>query len=366
MGASTIPPQGGRGMLPHQSKTSMVLFCRMVCTRGGMVEPVVPPRVYTNPFGVKVRKVHGGYVFQPVSLKVSSYLVLDRYNSKVGQPRSQLYEGVQKFLDKVIDQGEDRLLGIDSTGIWKLNLHYVTISFNSAVISDWWRWSSHLLVTFVVPTQDQIGCSDSDSVYDPSEFSSTPNASTHTTPESSPAKKRRVEKPASFAAPEPQPSTSKGVQKSKGKDLSLLMTAWEKKNYLLPKDSLYFRENRSRWWKQRLPCGRAQWSVVEIRCPQNPHGRLWHQNRPGKMLQELIGLGWRTWEVLADWRHQRDGIPEQWLWGKSSITRNWQSYSFVNCPSIVWWGKSHKTSRQIWDFRQQPSELSKKLLKLIW
>lgn len=58
-----------------------------------------------------------GYMFQPASLKVSSYLALDTYSSKVGHPRSQLYEGVQRFLGKVIDQVEDRLLGIDGTGI---------------------------------------------------------------------------------------------------------------------------------------------------------------------------------------------------------------------------------------------------------
>ena len=62
------------------------------------------------------------------------------------------------------------------------------------------------------------------------------------TPESSPTKKRRVEEPCLSASPEPQPSTSKSVQKSRGKDLSLLMTAQEKGNYPLLKDSLYFRE----------------------------------------------------------------------------------------------------------------------------
>ena len=88
----------------------------MACTRGGITPPVAPPRVYTTPLGVKVRKVHGGYVFQPPSLKVSSYLALDRFNSKAGQPQSRLYKGIQKFMDHLIDQVEDRLLGLDSTG----------------------------------------------------------------------------------------------------------------------------------------------------------------------------------------------------------------------------------------------------------
>ena len=88
----------------------------MAQTRGGVTRPVAPPRVYTTPRGVKVRKVHGGYVFQPPSLKVSSYLALDRFNSKAGQPQSWLYEGIQKFMDHLIDQVEDRLLGLDSAG----------------------------------------------------------------------------------------------------------------------------------------------------------------------------------------------------------------------------------------------------------
>ena len=67
-------------------------------------------------------------MFLPASLKVSSYLAQERYNSKAGQPRSRLYVGVQKFLDKVIDQVEDRLLGLDSTGIQRLIVQGVTLS----------------------------------------------------------------------------------------------------------------------------------------------------------------------------------------------------------------------------------------------
>ena len=103
--------------LPHRVTTSMVLyFVEMARTRGGVTPPVAPPRVYTNPHGIKVRKVHGGYVYQPPSLKVCSYLALDRFRSKAGLPRSRLYEGVQRFLDQVIDQVEDRLMGLDPTG----------------------------------------------------------------------------------------------------------------------------------------------------------------------------------------------------------------------------------------------------------
>ena len=75
------------------------------------------PRIYMMPFGVKVRKVHRGYVFQPPSLKVSSYLMLDKFDTRAGQSQSRLYEGVQRCMDHLLDQVEDRLLGLDDTGI---------------------------------------------------------------------------------------------------------------------------------------------------------------------------------------------------------------------------------------------------------
>ena len=104
-------------MLPHQASTSMVIyFVEMARTRGGIASPVTPPRIFTNPQGVKVRKVHGGYIYQPPSLKVCSYLALDWYRSQAGLPRSRLYEGVQKFMDYLIDQVEDRLMGLDPAG----------------------------------------------------------------------------------------------------------------------------------------------------------------------------------------------------------------------------------------------------------
>ena len=54
--------------------------------------------------GVKVPKDPRGYIYQPPSLKVCSYLALDRFRSQAGLPRSRLYEGVQKFMDSLIDQ----------------------------------------------------------------------------------------------------------------------------------------------------------------------------------------------------------------------------------------------------------------------
>ena len=82
--------------------------------------------------------------------------------------------------------------------------------------------------------------SDCDLVENCLEFSSTPNTSTHTTPEPSPTKKRRVEKPQPLSSEGTQPSSS-GPKKSKGKDLSLLMTGQTGK-CMVPKDLLYFRE----------------------------------------------------------------------------------------------------------------------------
>ena len=93
---------------------------------------------------------------------------------------------------------------------------------------------------FVAPVEDQTGCSDCDLVENCSEFSSTPNTSTHTTPEPSPIKKRRVGEPQPLSLEGTQPSIS-DQKKSKGKDLSVLMTGQAGK-CMVPKDSLYFRE----------------------------------------------------------------------------------------------------------------------------
>ena len=100
---------------------------------------------------------------------------------------------------------------------------------------------SCLVLCFVAPVEDQTGCSDCDLVENCSEFSSTPNTSTHTTPGSSPIKKRRVEEPQPSTSKGTQPSTSSSHKKSKGKDLSLLM-ANQSGKCMVPKHSLYFRE----------------------------------------------------------------------------------------------------------------------------
>ena len=79
--------------------------------------------------------------------------------------------------------------------------------------------------------EDNTGGSDSGSIVC-SEFSLTPDTSVQSTPEPSPAKKARVDV---------EPSTSKEVKQSRGKDLTLLMKG-NTKGHALPKDSLYFRE----------------------------------------------------------------------------------------------------------------------------
>ena len=109
--------------------------------------------------------------------------------------------------------------------------------------------TSCLLLCFVAPVEDQTGCLDCDLVENFSEFSSTPNTSTHTTPESSPTKRRRVEEPQPSTLAGAQPSTSSGCKKLKGKDLSLLM-ATQSGKCMVPKDSLYFRE-RARMMKTK-------------------------------------------------------------------------------------------------------------------
>ena len=75
--------------------------------------PAVPPRIFTDKRGVKVRKLNGGYVYQPASLKVSSYLILDRHfpDSK----NRNLFESVQKCLDTLVSRVEERIMGIEPT-----------------------------------------------------------------------------------------------------------------------------------------------------------------------------------------------------------------------------------------------------------
>ena len=80
-----------------------------------MCRPAAPPRIFTNKMGVKVRKVNGGYVCQPASLKVSSYMTLDRHfpDSK----NRNLYENVRKCLDNLVSKVEERILGLEPTGM---------------------------------------------------------------------------------------------------------------------------------------------------------------------------------------------------------------------------------------------------------
>ena len=88
----------------------------MARTRGGMVcRPAVPPRIFVNNKGMKVRKINGGYVYQPASLKISSYMVLDHHfpDSK----NRNLYESVQKCLDNLVSKVEERILGLELTGM---------------------------------------------------------------------------------------------------------------------------------------------------------------------------------------------------------------------------------------------------------
>ena len=85
-------------MLQRYDRASMVLyFVEMAQTRGGKTPPVVPPQIYMTPLGVKVRKVNGGYVFQPPSLKVSSYLTLNKFKYKGWTAPKSIVRGSTKI-----------------------------------------------------------------------------------------------------------------------------------------------------------------------------------------------------------------------------------------------------------------------------
>ena len=117
---------------------------------------------------------------------------------------------------------------------------------------------------------DQTGCSDgvaSDLSSVISEFSSTPNTSVCSTPESSPINQRNVVVddaiPSTSTAPVPTP---KGGQ-SRGKDLSLLMEAHGRDKYYTPRDSLYFRE-------KMVKTKQTARNRITLECDKQPHCRL--------------------------------------------------------------------------------------------
>ena len=70
------------------------------------------------PNGVKVRRMDGGFRYQPPSLKTLSSILLDQ-TKRDPSPNLLLYQSVQKTLDKLVDMVEDKILGFDITGITK-------------------------------------------------------------------------------------------------------------------------------------------------------------------------------------------------------------------------------------------------------
>ena len=91
-----------------EDNTSKVLHCSMVRTRGGLVtSPTPPPRVFTTDKGVRVRKVNGGFRYQPPALKVISYLALN-IEPEERVPISKLSkEVVEGLIRKIQNQSEN-------------------------------------------------------------------------------------------------------------------------------------------------------------------------------------------------------------------------------------------------------------------
>ena len=80
----------------------------MVRTRGGLVtSPTPPPRVFTTEKGVRVRKVNGGFRYQPPALKVISYLALN-IEPEDRVPISKLSkEIIEGLIRKIQNQSEN-------------------------------------------------------------------------------------------------------------------------------------------------------------------------------------------------------------------------------------------------------------------
>ena len=66
--------------------------------------------------GVKVCRMDGGYKFQPPSLKVISYMLLDQMY-KNPAPNLNLYQSIQRVMEKLLDKVEDKIWGIEVPGI---------------------------------------------------------------------------------------------------------------------------------------------------------------------------------------------------------------------------------------------------------
>ena len=68
-----------------------------------------------QPNGVKVRRMDGGIRYQPPSLKCMTTLVLDKIKPNPS-PNINLYQSVQRVVDKLRDMVEDKVLGFDTSG----------------------------------------------------------------------------------------------------------------------------------------------------------------------------------------------------------------------------------------------------------
>ena len=194
-------------MFPEEnSHTSKVFHCRMVRTRGGLITSTMPPpRLFTTDIGVKVRKVNGGFRYQPPTL--ISYLALN-INKEDRVPISKLLkEIVEALILKIQTQNVNS--GIELV---------VDHSYDHC----WCWWCISLLLVLinkqflVAQTPGNAGgidvelnglnSSSKDKVL--SEFTSTPNTSVHSTPTQTPDKSSQEEQIIMFPdnpAPATQP-----------------------------------------------------------------------------------------------------------------------------------------------------------------
>ena len=95
----------------------------MVRTRGGLItSPTPPPRVFTTDKGVRVRKVNGGFRYQPPALRVISYLALS-IDLEDRVPISKLSkEVVEGLIRKIQNQN-------DNSGIQKKSCLLIVMKF---------------------------------------------------------------------------------------------------------------------------------------------------------------------------------------------------------------------------------------------
>ena len=100
-----------------------------------VTSPTPPPRVFTTDKGVKVRKVNGGFRYQPPTLKVVSYLALNlepEDRTPIAKLSKERIEGlIRKIQNQDDDSGIQKLI-VECYGIY----YFITVGDKIILMGD--------------------------------------------------------------------------------------------------------------------------------------------------------------------------------------------------------------------------------------